>query len=436
MFVAAKFQSQRLPIVAALALLFSPAFAVFVSSNIVNAGNLAFNVIFSRWMGPELFGDLALLLTIKLALLGVMGAIQMAVSQMIAGTSGSEGARVEQGLARINRVLFVALWLCLPVAASLILTGSIGARLGLAAPHLLVILIAALPFSAPLSILRGVAFGQSLTNRVVLSAIIEMVVRLLGALVAWKAGFGIEGVVAAIALSIVAGWLVLLGVLPRTPLSWTETRPLARTLAIGALPLALLQISQVLALDGDIFLASAALPSREAGLVAALSLFQRIQFFACFTLASVLMPSIVGAVRDGRSILVAAMPVGFLFLAVAVPMMIVSNAAPELIIALLVGPEFSGAAKGLPLAALASVAFTMSYLLATLLAAIGDRRGLYAAAIAALVQLGLMAIAVRAPEAGFLDLLTIKAALQAVLAAGLLFFTVRRIGQTPTDRPL
>lgn len=407
-----------------------------MSSNVVNAGNLAFNMIFSRWMGPEMFGDLALLLTIKLALLGVMAAVQMAASQLVAAASGAERGRIEQGLARINRILFAALWIALPVAVSLILAGSVGARLGLAAPQLLIILIAALPFSAPLSILRGVAFGQFRTGRVVLSANLEMGVRLIGAIVAWQAGFGLEGVVAAIALSIVAGWAVLADLLPRRSLSWTETRPVARGLTLAALPLALLQMAQVLALDGDIFLASAALPDHESGLVAALSLFQRIQFFACFTLASVLLPSVVSAVREGRSVLHATMPVGLLFVAVAVPVLAASNVAPGLIIGLLVGPAFGAAAAGLPLAAVAAVAFTLSYLLATLLAALGDRRGLYAAALTALLQLGVMSVALKAPEAGYLDLLTIKATLQGALAMGLLSLTVRRIGRTPTDRPL
>ena len=44
-----------------LALAATPAVVVFLSSNFVNVGNLVFNMIFSRLMGPELFGVLAML---------------------------------------------------------------------------------------------------------------------------------------------------------------------------------------------------------------------------------------------------------------------------------------------------------------------------------------------------------------------------------------
>ena len=210
----------------------------------------------------------------------------------------------------------------------------------------------------------------------------------------------------------------------------------ARTLGLTALPLMLLQVAQVLSLDGDIFLASAGLSDHEAGLVAALSLFQRIQFFACFTLASVLLPSVVEAAREGRSVIRATLPVALLYAAVAIPVLGASLAMPETAITLLVGPEFSAAAAGLPMAALAAVAFTLSFLLATLLAALDERRGLVAAALASAIQIALMALALNRPAAGSLDILSIKVALQCSLAAGLVFFTVRHLGKTTCDRPL
>ena len=121
----------------------TPAFIVFLSSNFVNVGNLAFNMIFSRLMGPELFGVLALLLTIKLALLGVMGAAQMAVSQVVASASREEAPKVEQALSRINRFLFAGLFLLgIPLTASFLLVGTVDARLELPATHLIVLLLA------------------------------------------------------------------------------------------------------------------------------------------------------------------------------------------------------------------------------------------------------------------------------------------------------
>lgn len=59
----------------------SPALIIFVATNLVNLGNLSFNLVFSRWMGPALFGDLTLLLTLKLAMLGMLDALQATICQ-------------------------------------------------------------------------------------------------------------------------------------------------------------------------------------------------------------------------------------------------------------------------------------------------------------------------------------------------------------------
>ena len=180
----------------------SPALAMFISSNIANAGNLLFNMLFSRWMGPDLFGDLATLLTLKLSLLALLNAVQMAVSQVVAV---SEPGRVERGLALLNRVGFIVTALALPVLVPSALTGALGAALGIASSPALVMLLLALPVTVPLCLYRGVAVGRMDIGQIIWSANLEMAVRLGGAVVAWQLGFGIEGVTFAIALSLLAG---------------------------------------------------------------------------------------------------------------------------------------------------------------------------------------------------------------------------------------
>lgn len=211
-----------------IALLASPVVLIFLSSNFVNVGNLAFNMIFSRWMGPALFGDLAVVLTIKLAILGVFGALSSATSQQVAAVDGGTRHQTEQALAAMNRVCFVGLWIALPVIAVVIYAGSLSSRLDLGSPYLLFILLGTLPFCGPLNLLRGVALGRMDSTRFVYSANAEMAVRLGVGIVAWQLGFGIEGVVAAIGLSIVAGWIVLVGVLPKPQQTMFKARPVAK----------------------------------------------------------------------------------------------------------------------------------------------------------------------------------------------------------------
>lgn len=399
----------------------TPAVLVFLSSNFVNVGNLAFNMIFSRLMGPEMFGVLAYILTIKLALLGVLGAVQMSVSQLVASSSEVERQSIGQALSRINRNLVLAALVLGTVLTGCLLAGeAVDARLLSVEPHLLVLLLAAVPFGASMSVLRGVAFGDMDTGRIVLSANVEMGVRLVGALIAWSLGFGLEGVVLAISLSIVAGWAVLAG-LSQPKVRGIDVSPVAKTVAVAAIPFAILQVTQVVALDGDIFLAKALLSDIEAGYVAALSLFQRIQFFACFALASVLLPHVVRVLKEGGDVVRCALPVYALFGAVCLSVICAALVAPGALVSLLAGSAYLPAASSLLLAVLAAALFTFSYLTATLLIAVGDRSGLYLIASGALLQVAVM---LWADPTSFGALVAIKALAQAFIATLILLRAV------------
>jgi O-antigen/teichoic acid export membrane protein len=370
-------------------LMISPALAMFISSNVANAGNLVFNMLFSRWMGPDLFGDLATLLTLKLSLLALLNAVQMAVSQVVAV---SERGSLERGLALLNRVGFVLIALALPVLVPSALTGALGAALGIESAPALVVLLLVLPVTVPLCLYRGVATGRMDIGQIIFSANLEMAVRLGGAITAWKLGFGIEGVTLAIAASLVAGWLPVSRALSGKTVHDVAAAPIMRNVAKIALPFAVLQAAQVAHLDGDVLVANAALDQAEIGLVAVLSLFQRIQFFACFGLAAVLLPSVTAAVAQGRNGLRESAPVAGLFLAVSLPLLAVLYAAPVTVIRLLAGPDFVNAAAVLPLAGLCAMFFTLSYLCATYLAALNNRRGIWVVAAFVPVQLGSYAL--------------------------------------------
>lgn len=390
------------------ALIASPAVLIFLSSNVVNVGNLAFNMLFSRWMGPELFGDLSIVMTIKLAFLGVFGALSSAVSHRVAGLDAADARQTEQALARLNRICFAALWLALPIVALGIFAGSFQTRLDLGSPYLLYILLGSAPFIAPMNILRGVALGRMNSTKIVYSANVEMAVRLVFGIAAWQLGMGIEGVVAAIGLSIIAGWAVLIDVLPQPNLKVDSVRPVAASLGLAALPFALLQIAQVAALDGDIFLATHFLSDTETGYVAALALFQRIQFFACFALASVLLPSVVIALREGRSYRASVGMIAGLLASVSVLVLSFTALAPELLLTLLVGADYAAAAPLLIWVAAAAVLFTVNYLIATFLMAQGRRTGIATVVVGAGLQILLMILSLSAPSGDLTTMLVTK----------------------------
>lgn len=402
-----------------LAVLFGgPVVAIFLSANLVNLGNLGFNVLFSRWMGPVLFGQLATLLTLFLAVMGVLGALQLAVSQQIAAGRDRSGA-LEAGLSHFARQGFVAGLVALPVLIAACIVLNLGQALGLGSPLLLPLLLLCLPFALPLALARGVATGRLAARSVILSAQVEMWVRLIGAALAWQAGLGLAGVTAVIALSVVAGWIPLHAIFGSTRV---KTSTIATGVVIATLPFACLQAGQVVLMDGDILLAQAMLGSADAGQLAALGLFQRIQFFGCFSLAAVLLPAVVIQVSAGRSAVTAAVPVFALYSAVSALLVGLASAFPAQVLTILVGPAFLPAAPLLPMISVGAAAFTLSYLLATYLAAIGDRWGIWAITLACPLQL--VALALTTDSLG--DLVTTKLFCQLALACLLLLRAMRR----------
>lgn len=400
----------------------SPAVAMFVSTNVANAGNLVFNMLFSRWMGPALFADLATLLTLKLSLLALLNAVQMAVSQTV---SDQRAPAVDQALVWLNRAMFVTLGLALPFMIPASLSGALSARLGLGPGNGLTILLFALPVTAPLCLARGVALGRLDVRRIVWSSNLEMGVRLGGSVALWQAGLGLQGVVLALAASLVAGWLPVRGALRAKA---EISAPILRRVAGLALPFAIMQAAQVAHLDGDVLVADLLLPRDQIGLMAVLSLFQRIQFFACFGLAAVLLPSVAAAVTAGRSGLGELRPVALLFTGLSLPLMLTLWLAPGLVISLLSGPAFAAAAPDLARVGLSAVLFTFSYLCATFLAATGDWRGIWLIASFVPVQIGSYLLAHRT---GF-DLSVMvgtKVAVQSALAALILILTCLRLSR-------
>lgn len=412
------------------ALFVGPVFAIFLSSNVANLGNLGFNVLFSRWMGPVLFGQLATLLTLFLAVMGVLGAIQLAISQRIAAEPGQR-AGFQAGLSRLAGRGLMLSTAALPVMISASVVLDLGARLGLQSEVLLPLLLLCLPFALPLAVARGVATGRLLVRPIVLSAQLEMWVRLIGAALAWHAGLGLAGVTAVIALSVIAGWVPLVAA-TRPPAA--RLGGMAPGLLLAALPFALLQAGQVIQMDGDVLLAQMLLGPEDAGHVAALGLFQRIQFFGCFSLATVLLPAVAAEASAGRNPLTAAFPVFALYAGVTALLVGLATFASGPVMTLLVGPDFLPAAPYLPLVSMAAAAFTLSYLLATYLAALGDRSGIWAIALACPVQI--IALALLTDTLGML--MATKLCCQLVLLAGLLIRAAwrRPLSSVPSMIPL
>ena len=248
-----------------------PAAILFVSANIANAANLLFNMIFARLMGPALFADLTLLLTLKLGVLSFLGALQFAFSEHTAKQGNIKASKVK-AYAFSWRSLKVSVPLMFLIIAS---ANFLSSALNFSSPLALSLLALAIPFFLPMVIYRGLTQGLIDVPKIVLSIQAEWMLRLFGSLLLWKMGFGLAGIAVAVGLSIVAGFLFStdkddLGA-RKTALK-TATTPDTKALSALALPYLILQVAQVLVLDSDIIIAKTLFSAETAGLVAGLLL--------------------------------------------------------------------------------------------------------------------------------------------------------------------
>ncbi|MEZ5985244.1 MAG: hypothetical protein R3B94_04750 [Hyphomonas sp.] len=267
----------------------SPAGILFISSNITNAANLFFNMLFARLLGPELFSDLALLLTLKLSAFALVSAVQLGCSKVVAAQNEEtrDSSSAIAGMSKLS--LSIALPFC---ALIIIFSEAVAAFFSLENVTALIIVTLGIPALVPLSLYRGEGLGRLKMSRIVMSFQFEWITRLFGAVALWYAGVGLIGIALALTASVYIAAIFASGEKDRAALLNRQTGALDdfKLLLTASLPLATIQIAQVMVLDGDFFIAKALLTDHEAGYVAALGLVQRIFFFAFSSFAMLIVP--------------------------------------------------------------------------------------------------------------------------------------------------
>jgi len=339
-----------------------PAAIIFISANIANAANLLFNMIFARLMGPALFADLTLLLTLKLGVLSFLGAVQFAVSELTAKRGHKAASKAEA-----KALSWLSLKFAIPVMFIIIASANfIVAFLNFSSPGSLRFLALAIPFFLPMVIYRGLTQGLIDVPKIVISVQAEWIIRLFGSLILWKLGSGLPGIAIAVVLSIIAGFLF-----STERQDWLLKRPVIKTKAsidtakLGALalPYFILQMAQVLVLDSDIVVAKAIFSAETAGLAAGLLLIQRIFFFAFLSCSTILQPYIAkqkkGAQNHKELLLLLT---GIALITMVALILIIPNA--NLMAKIMLGDDYVDLAPIIWISALTGAVFIMSYLCA------------------------------------------------------------------------
>ena len=349
--------------------------ALFVSANIANAANLLFNMIFARLMGPALFADLTLLLTLKLGVLSFLGAVQFAFSEQTA-----KAPNIRDQKLKAYALSWRSLKITIPIMFIIFaLSNFIAASLNFSSPLSLALLATAIPFFLPMTLYRGLTQGLIDLPKIIVSIQAEWIIRLAGSLILWKMGFGLPGIAAAVAMSILAGFLFSTDssdrALHKKALAAKDSFAV-KALGVTALPYLILQVAQVLVLDSDIIIAKAVFTPQMAGLVAGLLLIQRVFFFAFLSCSTILQPFVARQTDAGKPATGLLALLGAIALVTAIAMLIIVPNS-DLIVKIMLGDAYADLASIIWISALTGAVFIVSHLCAIYQIVRGKNRAAY-----------------------------------------------------------
>ena len=332
---------------------------LMISMTVVNAGNYVYNLIMGRWLGPALFADLSLMVTLLLVVTFLMAPIQMTTARYSA-IHTADGDK--DTLAAIRRFVWLcALWLGLTLTALFVIF----------APNLqqffhtqsampFVIFGAAIPFSMLQAVERGMLQGHTNFKVLAISYQVEMWTRLLFSVGLVALGLSVNGAVTGISLSFFFTWLVVRLAVRNIAVRQPIERSTRQSLILFATPVLIAQLGQIMINNSDVILVKRFFETDEAGRYAALALIGRIVFFATWSVVTTMFPVVAQKQKRGE-------PHGHLLwlslgivAVVSVPIVLLTLLAPNWVVNFLFGKEYLSVAPLLWLYALATSLYAMA----------------------------------------------------------------------------
>lgn len=388
----------------------------FASTTLVNLGNYLFNLILGRWLGPSLFADLSLIVTLMLV-------ITFATTAFMTATAKFAAAYVVDG--GPDRLAALRSWLG---RRALLLGGLLMLLLVLGAPFLasifhmrspwpFVILGVGLPIFFAMAIDRGVLQGQARFGWLAASNQAEMWVRLLGAIALVALGLSVNGAVAGLTLSFIAAWLVALSARQGLPTHFEALeKDEQRKIWLYFSPVIMGLMGQIIINNSDVLIVKGYFPDVQAGLYAALALIGRMVFFATWSVVMVMFPLVTQRYQRREP----HRPLLWLSLGiVAIVSLCILGATlfmPGLVVGFLFGPAFLPIAPLLWLYALATAFYALANVVVTYHLSLGHGQASFLVLVAGVMQvLALLT---------FHSTLFVVVLVQACIMAGLLFLLV------------
>ena len=347
---------------------------VLLAGGVVSGvGGFAYHAIAGRLLGPGLYGEVASAIAAYTVLSTPYFVLVLVLAHCAATLPAQDDPGVVRGLA-----LRASAWMAVPggalVALAVAFAVPAAAFLQLGSPVPMVWLGVTVAVTWQLAIPRALLQGMQRFAALSLNLTAEMVARSTSVLLLLLAGFAVAGGAAALLVGALLSFGLGVGALRdvlRAP-----GRPARRPSGLAGLSVSAGAgtVGVLLLYNLDVVLAKHFLDAQGAGLYGGLNKIAGIVFFLTLSVSQVMFPRVVEAARlgrrPGRLLLLSALLLSLLSL---VPLAIFA-AEPRLVVGLLFGPAFEGAAPLLPLAGLIGLGLSLDNLLIQFFVALRDRR--------------------------------------------------------------
>ena len=277
----------------------SGSFIMLLSSVFVGGMNLIYNFAIAHALGADKFGHASVIYTMLMLLSSVTLSFQLVCSKFVA-RSQSDSDR-----AAIYRLLHRRAWLySASIGIALVAANPVISRyLNLPSQLFVFLLAMAAVFYIPLGVRRGFLQGTYDFRPLAANFAIEVVVKLAGALFLVKAGYGVEGVVLAMTVSVLAAYLV--AVPRRHALAAFSEARLTAGVGEGVQAITFF-VGQVVINNLDIILVKHFFDPTTAGIYAAVALAGRVVYMFSWSVVNSMFPFSAGVRSEeqgGRAVL-------------------------------------------------------------------------------------------------------------------------------------
>ena len=270
---------------------------LLLSTGLVAATNLLYNILIARMLGASGFGHASALYTLLMLVAAIPLSFQIVTSKFIARNS-EPTVRAQIYASMVRRAWQVGLGIAILLAAG---SAYLKSYFNLPAQHDLVLLAIAAGVYMPLGVRRGRMQGCYDFRGLAISVVVEVAVKFAGALIFLHFGMGVTGVMTAVLLSIVAAYIA------GGPGAQGRAKPgLIKIAPFGeGMQAVLYFIGQVILGNLDILLVKHFFPPAQAGIYAAVALVGRVVFMLSWSVVSSMFPISASHTNreGGRSVL-------------------------------------------------------------------------------------------------------------------------------------